>query len=51
MFCDVLQALRMHEGITYALKFLFFTMSEKGLLILCAWCPRQRNLFDIQKLF
>ena len=26
-------------------------MSEEGLLILCSWCPRQRNLFDIQKLF
>lgn len=26
-------------------------MSEEGLLILCSWCPRQKNLFDIQKLF
>lgn len=32
MFCDILQALRVHEGITYDLK-LFFTMSEEGLLI------------------
>lgn len=39
MFCDILKTLHEHEGIIL------------GLWIFCCWYPRQRNLFDIQKIF
>lgn len=60
MLCAILQTLHVHEGILfsflcegiiYGWKLFDFNMSEEGLLILCSWCPRQRNLSDIQKLF
>lgn len=39
MFCYILQALHVHEGIIYGLKLFYFNMSEESLLILCSLVP------------